>query len=190
MKKKKENKNMLFFVGIVIIILLNLALLVLNYRTASNLTSKINFKEEPLNYTLPELNLSNNPLSLDGFTNVKLNITDKIIILYSNCTGFGLTTNDFQIYSIKQGVRNSIDVRPTIHDTMMEALNHFNISLVMVKITDTKDDLYFANIYLMKGNTLLNIDTKPSDAIALAIRAKIPVYISNDILKNYGQNIC
>ncbi len=189
--KKKNNKHLVFFIVIGLVILLNLFLLFFNYRTVldlKNSSKEINY--EPLNYTLPQINISNNPLSLEGFSNAYINITDKMMIIQANCTALGLTTNEFQIYSIKQGLDKKIDVRPTIHDAMLDALKHFNTTLIMVKITDAKDDLYFANVYFKNENNLLNIDVKPSDAVALAVRTGMPVYISNNLLNNYGEKIC
>ena len=191
MKKKNNNyRNVIFFLVIIVIILLNVFILILNYKTTKELLNYPKLEYKPLNYTLPNLNLSNNPLSLDGFSVVNVNISDRIVLLQNNCTAFGLATNEIQIYSIRQGLYKTIDIRPTIHDTMLDVTNHFNVSLLMVKISDARDDLYFANIYLKDDKNLLNIDAKPSDAIALAVRLDIPIYIKNSILENYGQKIC
>ena len=139
---------------------------------------------------MPELNLSNDPFSLEGFKKVKINLTDKLLVIQVNCSAIGLAVHEVQLYSIKQGLEKAIDLRPTVHDTMLDILNNFNISLFMVKITDARDDLYFANIYLKNGNNVLNIDAKPSDAIALAVRFGAPIYIKDSIINNYGQNVC
>ncbi|MBI2148639.1 bifunctional nuclease family protein [Candidatus Woesearchaeota archaeon] len=189
--KDKQNRSLIFIIFIIIILSINVIILGLNYNAVRGLKKNKLVKEKiELNYTLPEFNITNNPLSLSGFTEVKINITDNTVILGANCTALGLNIHEFQLYSIRQGLDKSVDIRPTIHDTIVNVLENFNISLIMIKITDAKDDLYFSNIYFKSGNNLLNIDAKPSDAIALAVRTNVPVYIKESILVNYGTKIC
>ncbi|MBS3152186.1 bifunctional nuclease family protein [Candidatus Woesearchaeota archaeon] len=189
MKNKTNYRQSIFFLFVIIVVLLNIFILYINYKTSRSLGERSD-SEELLNYTLPELNLSNDPFSLEGFKKVKINLTDKLLVIQVNCSAIGLAVHEVQLYSIKQGLEKAIDLRPTVHDTMLDILNNFNISLFMVKITDARDDLYFANIYLKNGNNVLNIDAKPSDAIALAVRFGAPIYIKDSIINNYGQNVC
>ncbi len=60
----------------------------------------------------------------------------------------------------------------------------------MVKIVDAQGEIYFSNIYLKEDNNILNIDSKPSDAIALALRSKAKIYVSDKLLKQYGNSTC
>ena len=189
MKNKTNYRQSIFFLFVIIVVLLNIFILYINYKTSRSLGERSD-SEELLNYTLPELNLSNDPFSLEGFKKVKINLTDKLLVIQVNCSAIGLAVHEVQLYSIKQGLEKAIDLRLTVHDTMLDILNNFNISLFMVKITDARDDLYFANIYLKNGNNVLNIDAKPSDAIALAVRFGAPIYIKDSIINNYGQNVC
>ena len=191
MKKTKNNKIMLFVV--VIIIILNLVVLFLNYNVAKSLKQNIIIGasiENESNNTLPEINLSDNPLSLEGFSKANISVENNAILLQVNCSLLGLFTNDIQLYSIRQGLQKTIDIRPTIHDTFVGVLDNFNISLILVKITDARDDLYFANLYFKSGKNLLNVDAKPSDAIALALRTNTSIYIKDTIMQNYGRDVC
>ncbi len=191
MKKARESSKLVFYVVIVIIILVNLYILILNYQTAKSLSEIQNVQEQSnIEYEVQPLNISNNPLSIEGFTQANITLSNKAVIVSANCTAIGLVVHEFQLYSIKQGLEKSIDIRPTIHDTIRGILDNFNISVMLVKITDAKDDLYFSNIYLKKDNNILSIDAKPSDAIAIAVREKAPVYVNNSVLEEFGENVC
>ena len=187
---RKKHFNFLVIM-IVIILALNILIIINNLNLSK---TRIIFKEikemEFEDNNLPELNLSDDPLSLKNFTKVNVSLTDNAILLRAGCNGLALVTNEIQIYSIKHGLENNIDIRPTIHDGVSGILENFNITMLMVKIVDKNDDLYFASMYFADYDRLLNIDAKPSDAIALAIRTKSPIYIENSVLKNYGQKIC
>ena len=49
---------------------------------------------------------------------------------------------------------------------------------------------YYSNIFVNSGGKILKIDSKPSDAVAVALRAKAPVYIKKDLLEKEGKGIC
>ena len=100
-----------------------------------------------------------------------------------------MTPTRDQIYSIQKGLENKIEFRPLTHDLIKSILDVFGIEVLMVKITDYKGGVYFANLILKQGNKILNIDSRPSDAIAIAIRLNKPIYIKEDLLK-YGLKFC
>ena len=187
---KNKNRSTMLWILIALIIIINIAILIFNYQTARNFSNIEPEKISEINYTVPSLNISNDPLSIRDFTRVSMNLTDKAIVLYSNCTALGLVTNEFQLYSIRQGIKKSIDIRPTVHDLTKSILENYNITVLMVKMTDVEDELYFSNIYLRKDNEVLSIDTKPSDAIALAVRSNSPIFIKNNVLEKYGEKTC
>jgi len=64
--------------------------------------------------------------------------------------------------------------------------------VLMVKITELKDNTFFAKLFLVKGNLILSLDSRPSDAIAIAARAdyKVPIYVNENLLENVGEKIC
>ena len=189
MKPTKSSK-IIIVVGLIILILVNISLLLVNYKTITTLKMS---KASEIVQQKPEqihLNLSNEPLSIENFTKVTAGINESAIILSSTCNKMTLASNEYQIYSIRQGLENTIDIRPTIHDLMRGILSNYKIDLILVKITDVKDELYFANVYFQNKDNILSIDAKPSDAIALAIRTKTPIYISNEMLKKYAEYTC
>ena len=73
--------------------------------------------------------------------------------------------------------------RPLTHDIMMSALNEFGIKLDYVMIKRLPNGVFAADIHLSDGLTEKIIDTRSSDAIALAIRSKSPIYTTEDVIR-------
>lgn len=149
----------------------------------------LRFKKE----TNPEysiLNLKDDPMSLTGFVEADISTLPNSMILTSNCKSLVMSTNDIQTYSIQQGLDNKIDARPLTHDIFTGILENYNIKILMVKITELDQGLYTANIFLKQNDHVLNLETRPSDSIALAVRENAAIYIKKELLDKYGQDSC
>ncbi len=73
--------------------------------------------------------------------------------------------------------------RPMTHDLLRNILNEMGGSVVSVEITELKENTYYALIYLTVAGRELTIDSRPSDAIALALRTKSPIYVAKRVLE-------
>ncbi len=141
----------------------------------------------------PEYNLlkvQDDPMSLTGFIEVDISTADNSMVLTNKCRSLVMSTNDVQTYSIQQGLDNKIDTRPLTHDIVKGILNNYDIKVLMVKVTELDKGLYKGNLFLKQDNQLLNLETRPSDSIALAVRENAPIYVQKDILDKYGQYSC
>jgi bifunctional DNase/RNase len=98
--------------------------------------------------------------------------------------------SDTQALSIKQGLEKTIDKRPLTQDIMKDIFDNFDIEVLMVRIDAFSDGIYYARIIIQQGDKVLDIDSRPSDAAALAVRSSLPVYVKNELLSTYGENIC
>jgi hypothetical protein len=78
--------------------------------------------------------------------------------------------------------------RPMTHDLTRNLIRHLNAQLERVVISELKDDTFFATIWLRQGNEALAIDARPSDAIALALRADCPIYVAEDVMQTAKLN--
>jgi bifunctional DNase/RNase len=76
--------------------------------------------------------------------------------------------------------------RPLTHDLVLTLLARLEVSLRRVVITDLRDDVYYATLYMQTGGGELTLDARPSDAIALAMRAKAPVLIEDRVFDKAG----
>lgn len=77
-----------------------------------------------------------------------------------------------------QGV---IPPRPLTHDLFLTLFGRLKVSLKRVVITDLKEDIYYAVVYLTANGSDMTLDSRPSDAIALAIRAKVPIFVEDRV---------
>ena len=73
--------------------------------------------------------------------------------------------------------------RPMTHDLLRSILGEVGGSIDSVEITELKENTYYALIYLKVGGRELAIDSRPSDAIALALRTKSPIYVAKAVLE-------
>jgi bifunctional DNase/RNase len=72
--------------------------------------------------------------------------------------------------------------RPLTHDLMYYILNEVDVAVERIIITDLKDSTYFAELILSRGDKAMIIDCRPSDAIAIAIRASAPIFVAEKVL--------
>lgn len=77
--------------------------------------------------------------------------------------------------------------RPLTHDLFLTLFSRFNVTLTRVVVTDLRDDIYYATVHLTAGGAELTLDARPSDAIALALRAKAPVLVEDRVFDKSGQ---
>ncbi len=76
--------------------------------------------------------------------------------------------------------------RPLTHDLFLTLFGRLKVVLTRVVINDFRDDVYYATVYLTAGGSELQLDARPSDAIALAIRAKAPVLVEDRVFDRTG----
>jgi len=74
--------------------------------------------------------------------------------------------------------------RPLTHDLMKSLMDCFDASVARVVITDIRENTYFATIELYVNGRSMYIDSRPSDAVALAIRSNAPVFVSESVIEH------
>jgi len=72
--------------------------------------------------------------------------------------------------------------RPMTHDLMRSILDGLGVNVRQVTINDLKDNTFFAVIELSRNGAVINIDSRPSDAIALALRVNAPIFVTEEVL--------
>jgi hypothetical protein len=71
--------------------------------------------------------------------------------------------------------------RPLTHDLFLTLFGRLNVQVTRVVITDLRDDVFYATLHVTAPGTTFTLDARPSDAIALAIRAKVPVLVEDRV---------
>lgn len=107
-----------------------------------------------------------------------------------NCTGIIARTSNERAKSIELGLDNRIEVRPNTHDIYYETIKHFNISLEKIIVSTLRDNHYYAIMTFKQDNRILEIDSKPSDAMALALRTNSSIYMNKTLYNLRKESIC
>ena len=76
--------------------------------------------------------------------------------------------------------------RPQTHDLLKNALALLNARLLRVEVVSLREDVFFGNLIVETNGRTIEIDSRPSDALALAVRAHIPILVSNDVMDSAG----
>jgi bifunctional DNase/RNase len=85
--------------------------------------------------------------------------------------------------SIASALQNIKYDRPMTHDLLKNFADTLEISIVKVEVCDLKDNTFYARIYFVSKDQSFDIDARPSDAIALALRFKAPIYVEDSVMQ-------
>jgi len=73
--------------------------------------------------------------------------------------------------------------RPMTHDLLKRIITDLDATVDRIEVTDLKENTYFAVIYLQIGGREITVDSRPSDAISLALRTKSPIWVAKKVLE-------
>lgn len=76
--------------------------------------------------------------------------------------------------------------RPLTYDLFVNMLDQLGAEVVQVEVVALRDETYFGNIVVNVNGTMLNVDSRPSDAMNLAIRLDVPIYASREVMDEAG----
>lgn len=76
--------------------------------------------------------------------------------------------------------------RPQTHDLLSNLISELGGTVASVVVNDLKDDTFFAQIRIEHDGQTIEIDSRPSDAIALAVRSEVPIYVADEVLERAG----
>ncbi len=91
--------------------------------------------------------------------------------------------------SIKIALDDEITPRPLTHDLFVLALERLNVSVTRVVLTHVSSGTYYADLVLMPDGEEVIVSSRPSDAIAIALRASCPIYVSDELIDMVGEAI-
>ena len=84
--------------------------------------------------------------------------------------------------AIASELENVTYSRPMTHDLLKSILDKMDTTLTRIEVCDLKDNTFYALLQLKKGDESLTVDVRPSDAVALALRCKAPIYVAEEVL--------
>ena len=95
---------------------------------------------------------------------------------------FPIVIGIFEATSIDRRVKNIVPPRPLTHDLIVSVIDQLGGDLQDIVISDLQDHTYFAKLRVRREGELIEIDCRPSDAIAVAVTAKVPIWVAEDVL--------
>jgi len=123
-------------------------------------------------------------LVLDPSTNMPIVVLKDIV----SETVMPIWVGIFEANAIALEIEKVATPRPMTHDLARNLIRNLNARLERVVISELKDDTFYAKLWLQQGSDPLVIDARPSDALALALRADCPIYVTDEVMQKAKLN--
>ncbi|HOC02176.1 MAG: hypothetical protein BWX89_00689 [candidate division TA06 bacterium ADurb.Bin131] len=120
--------------------------------------------------------------------NIVLNITTSTpIVILRDTKGGGIlpiVIGLFEAQAILLTLEKEEFPRPLTHDLLKLVIDHLGGKIIRIEIHSLKENTYYANLIIEAGSQQIKIDCRPSDGIALALKASAPIFASEDLIEN------
>ncbi len=90
----------------------------------------------------------------------------------------------FEANAIALQIENISTPRPMTHDLLRNVISDLRASVQKIVVSDLRENTFYALIYLMVNGEVVAVDARPSDAIALALRARAPIFVEESVIDN------
>jgi uncharacterized protein len=90
----------------------------------------------------------------------------------------------FEANAIALQIENIATPRPMTHDLLKNVLGDLEANVQKIVVCELKDNTFYAMIYLDRNGQVIAVDSRPSDAIALALRTKSPIYVEESVVES------
>lgn len=113
-------------------------------------------------------------------------VTNMPIVILRDASGdtvLPIWVGIFEANAIALEIEKVTTPRPMTHDLVKNVLFGLDATLRKVVVSELKDDTFYAVIWVEKDGDLISIDSRPSDALALALRLDCPIYVEEQVLK-------
>ena len=110
--------------------------------------------------------------------------THQIVILkeVEGERNFPIVIGIFEATSIDRRVKGEQPPRPLTHDLIISVVEQLGGEIQDIVINDLKEHTYFAKLRVRKDGELTEVDCRPSDAIAVAVASRVPIYVNEEVL--------
>ena len=90
----------------------------------------------------------------------------------------------FEANAIALQIENISTPRPMTHDLLKNVLSDLEANVQKIVVCELKDNTFYAMIYVSRNGEVIAIDSRPSDAIALALRTKAPIFVEESVVES------
>ncbi len=111
---------------------------------------------------------------------------DEQVIVLKETDGdraFPIVIGMWEAVTIDRNIKGKKTPRPMTHDLMETVIHQLNANLERIVVTDLRDRTFFARLVLRHNGESIEVDSRPSDAIALAIQMQAPIYVEEEVLE-------
>src|ERR1700737_4925772 len=127
-----------------------------------------------------ELEMKIRGLMMDPVTNMPIVILKDV----SGNSVLPIWVGIYEANAIALEIEKVSTQRPMTHDLIKSLLLGLNTGIKKVVVNELKEDTFYALIWLERDGELISVDSRPSDALALALRLDCPIYVDDSVLKN------
>ena len=117
-------------------------------------------------------------LMMDPLTNSPIVVLQDV----QNDTLLPIWVGIFEANAIALQIEKIDTPRPMTHDLIKGVLNQLNARVTKIVVTELKDNTFYALIFLSVAGKVITIDSRPSDAIALALRTDSPIFVTEEVI--------
>jgi len=118
-------------------------------------------------------------IALDPFTNTPIVILKDA----SNERTLPIWIGFMEASSIAMELEKTPRIRPITHDLVKNLLEKLKFAVTKIEVTDLRDDTFYARIYLKRDAEEYSLDSRPSDAIAIALRTDSPIFVNEEVIE-------
>ena len=126
-----------------------------------------------------EIEMKIRGLMMDPMTNMPMVVLKEV----SGSSILPIWVGIYEANAIALEIEKVLTPRPMTHDLIKLLLTGLETGVRKVVVSDLKDDTYYAVIWLEKEGALISVDSRPSDALAIALRLDCPIYVDDTVLK-------
>ena len=101
--------------------------------------------------------------------------------------GIPIVIGIVEIFAIDRRLKGVEPMRPMTHDLLNTVIEKLGARIEKIVINDLKDHTFYARLFLSMGDREIEIDCRPSDAIALSVAQNAPIWVADHVLDEAGQ---
>ncbi|MBI5332390.1 MAG: bifunctional nuclease family protein [Candidatus Aenigmarchaeota archaeon] len=117
-------------------------------------------------------------------------VTGASVLIKKGCRQLTAETTPERALGIFNALYNRTDQRPDIYEGMVSLMQAYNIKVESVMVYAFADDTFYSDAYFRVGNDILQLDMKPSDAMAVALRTNSSIYFNTTLFNEKSENVC
>ena len=129
-------------------------------------------------------------IRMDLFKIIISETSDQQIIMLKEHDGqrvFPIVIGISEAFAIDRRLKGIHAPRPLTHDLLASVIEHLNGQLEKIVIHDLRDRTFYAKLIVRQNSRLIEVDSRPSDAIALGIATEVPIYVEEHVLRDVCQ---